>query len=82
MDNLIDSQRKAAVYNRHDLAAPSVVLWTDGERLWSKVVPMLRDAMPELLMLAPEFDRFFLLVVLIAGAGAFSAPIPIRLFCE
>jgi hypothetical protein len=54
LDQLIDSLRKAAIYNRHDLAAPSVVLWTDGERLWSKVIPLLRDAMPELLMLAAE----------------------------
>ncbi len=54
LDHLIDSLRKAAIYNRHDLAAPSVVLWTDGERLWSKVIPLLQDAMPELLVLAPE----------------------------
>jgi hypothetical protein len=54
LDQLIDGPRKAAVYNRHDHAAPSVVLWTDGERLWSKVIPLLRDAMPELLVLTPE----------------------------
>lgn len=54
LDYLIGGLRKAAIYNRHDLAAPSVVLWTDGERLWSKVIPLLRDAMPELLILAPE----------------------------
>ncbi len=53
LDHLVDSLRKAAIYNRHDLAAPSVVLWTDGERLWSKVLPMLRDALPELLSLDP-----------------------------
>ena len=54
LDHLIDRLRRAAIYNRHDLAAPSVVLWTDGERLWSKVIPLLRGAMPELLALAPE----------------------------
>jgi hypothetical protein len=54
LDHLIDSLRRAAIYNRHDIAAPSVVLWTDGERLWTKVPPLLRDAMPELLTLAPE----------------------------
>jgi len=54
LDHLIESLRKAAVYNRHDLAAPSVVLWPDGERLWSKAIPLLRDALPELLVLAPE----------------------------
>ena len=30
LDYLIGGLRKAAIYNRHDLAAPSVVLWTDG----------------------------------------------------
>jgi hypothetical protein len=54
LELLIERIRQAAIYNRHDLAAPSVVLWTDGERLWSKVIPLLRDAMPELLILAPE----------------------------
>jgi hypothetical protein len=54
LDHLIANLRKAAVYNRHDLAAPSVVLWPDGERLWSKAIPLLRDALPELLVLAPE----------------------------
>ena len=54
LDYLIASIRNAAIYNRHDLAAPSVVLWPDGERLWSKAIPLLRDALPELLVLAPE----------------------------
>jgi hypothetical protein len=31
-----------------------VVLWTDGEGLWSRAIPLLQDAMPELLVLAPE----------------------------
>jgi hypothetical protein len=31
LEQLIDRLRVAAIYNRHDLAAPSVVLWPDGE---------------------------------------------------
>lgn len=54
LDHLIDNLRRAAIYNRHDLAAPSVVLWTDGGRLWTKIISLLPDAMPELLILAPE----------------------------
>jgi hypothetical protein len=54
LEHLIDRLRAAAIYNRHDLAAPSVVLWTDGEGLWSRAIPLLQDAMPELLVLAPE----------------------------
>ena len=54
LEQLIDRLRAAAIYNRHDLAAPSVVLWTDGEGLWSRAIPLLRDAMPELLALASE----------------------------
>ena len=54
LEPLIERLRVAAIYNRHDLAAPSVVLWTDGEGLWSRAIPLLRDAMPELFVLAPE----------------------------
>jgi hypothetical protein len=54
LEHLIERLRAAAIYNRHDLAAPSVVLWTDGEGLWSRAIPLLREAMPELLVLAPE----------------------------
>lgn len=54
LEQLIDRLRAAAIYNRHDLAAPSVVLWTDGEGLWSRAIPLLRDAMPGLFVLAPE----------------------------
>ncbi len=54
LEQLIDRLRAAAIYNRHDLAAPSVALWTDGEWLWSRAIPLLHEAMPELFVLAPE----------------------------
>ncbi len=57
VEELINALRKAAHYNRNDLAAPRVVIWPDGERLWIKVVPELVEAMPELLVLdAAEMD--------------------------
>jgi hypothetical protein len=54
LEHLIERLRQAAIYNRHDLAPPTVVLWTDGEGLWSPVIPLIREAMPELLVLAAE----------------------------
>ena len=50
-EELINALRKAASYNRNDLAAPRVVIWPDGERLWGKVLPALVESMPELLVL-------------------------------
>lgn len=51
LESLIAALRAAATYNRHDLAAPRVVLWPDGEGLWQGIVPELMQAMPELLVL-------------------------------
>ncbi len=53
LDELVKRIRGAASYNRHDIAEPRVVLWPDGDQLWSTVVPLLQDAMPELLVLDP-----------------------------
>lgn len=54
LESLIDRLRQAAIYNRHDLAAPSVILWTDGDHHWQPAIPLLQEAMPELLALNPE----------------------------
>ena len=51
IEKLIDQIRQAAIYNRHDLTMPTVILWPDGDRLWEKVISMLFDAMPELFVL-------------------------------
>ncbi|MCG6941953.1 MAG: BREX-1 system phosphatase PglZ type B [Thiohalocapsa sp.] len=56
LDALIGSLRDAATYNRHDLAPPAVILWTDGERLWEPVISLLLEAVPELLVLAEAAD--------------------------
>ena len=52
-EEFIKTLRNAAHYNRNDLAAPRVVLWPDGESLWAKVIPGLRENLPELLVLDP-----------------------------
>lgn len=54
LECLIDRLRQAAIYNRHDLAPPTVVLWPDGERHWNAAIPLLQQAMRELLVLNPE----------------------------
>src|ERR1700693_1786378 len=54
LDRLIELLRLARTYNRHDLSEPRVILWTDGEQAWSKVVPLLQDGMPELLVLSTD----------------------------
>ena len=56
LDALIGSLRDAAKYNRHDLAPPSVILWTDAQGLWEPVIDLLLDAVPELMVLAEDCD--------------------------
>jgi len=40
--SLLQSLRNAASYNRHELAAPRVILWPDEERLWTACIEPLR----------------------------------------
>lgn len=57
LDHLIQSLRKAGEYNRHDTAAPSAVLWPDGEKRWEGVSAQLLKKMPELLILSPDINE-------------------------
>jgi predicted oxidoreductase (fatty acid repression mutant protein) len=41
LDHLISAFQKSAIYNRHDLTRPSMILRTDSERLWEKVAPTI-----------------------------------------
>jgi len=43
-----ESFRDAANFNSHELAAPTVVLWPDEERLWTQAVDDLRASYPPL----------------------------------
>jgi hypothetical protein len=57
LSHLVDELRKAAVFNANVQHAPVAVLWPDKERQWEPVLPLLREAIPELLVLgdyAPE----------------------------
>jgi hypothetical protein len=48
ISSMIQSIRKAALYNRHELATPRVILWPDEERLWGEVIDLLRANHPAL----------------------------------
>jgi hypothetical protein len=50
-----ESFRWAANYNSHELAAPTVVLWPDEERLWAQTIDELRASFP-LLWTLGEYD--------------------------
>jgi hypothetical protein len=46
ISSMIQSIRKAALYNRHELAPPRVILWPDEERLWMEAMDLLRASYP------------------------------------
>jgi hypothetical protein len=39
--SILQSIRDAASYNKHELAAPRLILWPDEERLWIRVIELL-----------------------------------------
>ncbi|MBA3426619.1 MAG: BREX-1 system phosphatase PglZ type B [Rubrobacter sp.] len=49
---LVAALRSASEHNRSDVVAPETVLWTDRERRWEPVIPLLREEIP-LLTLGP-----------------------------
>jgi len=48
LEYILQSLRNAASYNRHELAAPRVILWPDEERLWTQCIEPLRASYPAL----------------------------------
>ena len=48
LTSIIQSIRSAASYNKHELAAPRVVLWPDEEKLWTQCIEPLRASYPAL----------------------------------
>ncbi|MDD2942056.1 MAG: hypothetical protein PHC51_03725 [bacterium] len=57
LDHLLKLIRDAAVFNPEAQVAPACILWSDRERQWEAVIPILQAGMPELLVLgdyAPE----------------------------
>lgn len=59
LDHLLKALQQAAIYNRHDLAQPSVVIWTDGERLWEGVAAAIAKARPGFFRLDEGGNRDF-----------------------
>ena len=48
LTSILQSIRNAASYNKHELAAPRVILWPDEERLWTHCIEPLRESYPAL----------------------------------
>ena len=48
IESILRSLRSAASYNKHELAAPRVILWPDEERLWTQCIEPLRASYPAL----------------------------------
>jgi len=48
LTSILQSILNAASYNRHELAAPRVILWPDEERLWTQCIEPLRASYPAL----------------------------------
>ncbi len=46
LEAILKYLRSAASYNKHDLAAPRVILWPDEERLWTQCIELLRASYP------------------------------------
>jgi hypothetical protein len=54
LDHLLSVLHDAAIYNRHDLARPTVILWTDGERHWEQVAKIIAQARRGFFVLDPS----------------------------
>jgi len=48
LESILKYLRSAALYNKHDLAPPRVILWPDEERLWTQCIEQLRVSYPAL----------------------------------
>jgi hypothetical protein len=48
LKSILQSICNAASYNKHELAPPRVILWPDGERLWTQCIGPLRASYPAL----------------------------------
>lgn len=46
LDALVEAIKRASTYNKNDQIPPAVVLWTDKERQWEALLPLLREQLP------------------------------------
>jgi hypothetical protein len=54
LEYIVASLRAASAYNKHDVTAPSVILWTDGPRLWESVAGRIGECLELFYILNPE----------------------------
>ncbi len=50
-DAILASLARASDYNRNDMTAPAVVLWTDKDSQWEPLAERLRESLPHFLTL-------------------------------
>lgn len=53
LEKLIDQIHSTARYNPDVQVAPACILWPDQDKQWQDVIPIVRESMPELLILGP-----------------------------
>ena len=46
LDALVEAIQRAGRYNKNDQVPPAVVLWTDKDRQWEALLPLLRERLP------------------------------------
>src|SRR5260370_28840570 len=46
LDAVVEAIKRAGRYNKNDQVPPSVVLWTDKDRQWEPLLPVLRERLP------------------------------------
>jgi len=46
LDALVEALRRAGTYNKNDQVPPAAILWTDRERQWEAILPLLRTRLP------------------------------------
>src|ERR1700730_17670660 len=46
LDALVEAVKRAGRYNKNDQVPPAVVLWTDKDRQWEALLPLLRECLP------------------------------------
>ncbi len=46
LDTLVEAIQRAGRYNKNDQVPPVVVLWTDKDRQWEALLPLLRERLP------------------------------------
>ncbi len=46
LDALVEAIKRAGRYNKNDQVPPAVVLWTDKDRQWEPLLPLLRERLP------------------------------------